>query len=207
MRTFHPALQPVRFKPTAGKECPPHSTVSTSVALTEINKINGVNLFHLQSNPTDCFQRTKCRQLSCWQHFFPTYLKSLIGCHSYKWAQIKVGTSGLSKIFWVPRSSSLIWVWNINTASMLQTAEAFLFYHSITLGMIIKPIPAETVGAGCSLKFVKSWWDCENWCTELKSSSETHHQNSTASSRIPFWKFARFCMPNSSSETVKFLLY
>lgn len=106
VRTLHPALQPIRFKPTPGKECPPYSTVSTSVALTETNKINGVNLFHLHSNPTDCFQRTKCRQLSYWQHFFPSNLKSLIGCHSYKWAQIKVGTSGLSKIFEWPEAEA-----------------------------------------------------------------------------------------------------
>lgn len=80
----HPALQSVRFKHTPGKEWPPTSTVSISVALTEINKTNGVNLFHLQTKPIDYFQRTKCRQLSYWPHFFPSNLKSLIGCHFSK---------------------------------------------------------------------------------------------------------------------------
>lgn len=128
--------------------------------------------------------------------FFPSNMKSLIGCHSRKWVQIKVGTSGWSKILWVAKSSSLTWVWNINTASMPQTGLALQFYHSLTLRIIIKPNPAETVEGGCSLKLVKSWWDCENQCIEVQSSSETNHQKSTASRRIPFWTFAGFCMPN-----------
>lgn len=128
--------------------------------------------------------------------FFPSNLKSLIGCQFSKLVQIKVETSGLSKIFWVAKSSSLTWVWNINTASMPHTALALLFYHSLTFQIILKPNPAETVGAGCSLKLMKSWWDCENQCIELKSSSVTNHQKSTASRRISFWMFAGFCMPN-----------